>query len=312
MNIVFMGTPEFAVQTLEKIIDAGHNVQAVVTKEDKPKGRGHKIEFSPVKIIAIERDLNILQPKSVKDKQFANTIKLLNPDVIVVVAYGKILTKEILEIPRLGCINVHASLLPQYRGAAPIHAAILNGDSISGVTTMFMDEGMDTGDILLKTEVPVLYTDTTGDLHDKLCKLGAELLIKTLNGIVDGSIERIKQNDEEATYTKIIDKTMGLVNWNKKSDDIINFIRALNPWPSAYTFYNEKMMKIWEAVKLNEKYNKHKNGEIVSIDGEGFVVKTADGSIKILKLQMQNSKMMKTSDFMRGHNIKPGEILDIK
>ncbi|HBY21284.1 MAG: methionyl-tRNA formyltransferase [Clostridiales bacterium GWE2_32_10] len=311
MRIVFMGTPEFAVNSLQKIINAGHDVLLVITKEDRPKGRGHRLEFSPVKYAAIENDLNILQPKDLSDIQFVNTIKMLKPDVIVVVVYGKKLPRQILEIPQYGCINIHPSLLPKYRGASPIHHAVLNGDKYTGVTIMRMDEGLDTGDILSVTEIGIEEKDTTGTLHDKLSILGAELLVDTLTKIQNKMITRIKQNEEDATYTKIIDKTMGLINWHKKSYELINFIRGLSPWPSAYTYYKEKMMKIWEAEKLNETYEKNKTGEIVGIKDNGFIVKTSDGSILVTKIQMQDSKKMTTADYMRGNKIDIGEVLDI-
>ncbi|HCC07188.1 MAG TPA: methionyl-tRNA formyltransferase [Clostridiales bacterium] len=312
MKVVFMGTPLYAVSILEKIITAGHLVQLVVTKEDKPQGRGHKLEFTPVKYIAIERDLDILQPKNLRDIQFINTLKLMNPDVIVVAAYGKVLPPEIINMPKYGCINVHPSLLPKYRGGTPIHHAVLNGDKYTGVTTMYMDEGLDTGDILLTTKVDIDENDTTGSLHDKLAIIGANLLIETLKQLEEGTVTRIKQNELEATHTKIIDKSMGFVNWHKKSGEIINFIKGLTPWPSAYTYYKEQMMKILEVEKSTEIYEKNKNGEIVAINDRGFIVKTGDGSIVVTKIQMQNSKTMKVVDYMRGHKIEIGEILDIE
>ncbi|HAN10467.1 MAG TPA: methionyl-tRNA formyltransferase [Clostridiales bacterium] len=312
MKIVFMGTPVFAVSILEKIVTAGHNVQLVVTKEDKPQGRGHKLEFTPVKYIAIERDLNILQPKDLRDIQFINTLKLINPDVIVVAAYGKILPSEIIKMPKYGCINVHPSLLPKYRGATPIHHAILNGDKYTGVTTMYMDEGVDTGDILLTSQIDIDENETTGSLSDKLATLGADLLIDTLKQLEAETITRIKQNELDAIYTKMIDKSMGFVNWHKKSNEIINLIKGLTPWPSAYTYYKEQMMKILEVEKSNEIYEKKKNGEIVKINDKGFIVKTGDGSIVVTKIQMQNSRAMKVVDYMRGHKIEIGEILDIE
>ena len=252
MRVIFMGTPDFAKESLEAIYNARHEILAVVTNQDKPKGRGMKMIPTPVKEFALEKELKIFQPEKVKNNtDFINEIKKLNPDIICVVAYGKILPKEILEIPKLGCINVHASLLPKYRGAAPIQWAILNGDKTTGVTTMYMDEGMDTGDMILKKEVEIADNETTGELWNRLSKIGGELLVETLEQIQSGTAPREKQG-EDFTVAPMLNKEMAKIDWdNKSATEIKNLIRGLNPIMGAYSYLNGKKLKFWKVDIAN-------------------------------------------------------------
>ncbi len=311
MNIVFMGTPDFAVESLAKIFDEGHNVLAVVSQPDKPSGRGMKLLPPPVKEYAIEHDIKVFQPEKIKEnKEFYEQIKALKPDVIVVVAYGKILPKEILEIPKYGCINVHASLLPKYRGSAPIQWAIINGDSVTGVTTMYMDTGMDTGDMILKTEVEIKDDDTYGTLYDKLKKAGGLLILKTLEKVADGLTLREEQS-EDYTLAPMIEKTLGNIDWNNSSENIRNLIRGLNPMPGAYTSLNGNKMKIWNSEIIDSLESNDAPGTVIKANSkEGLYVKTGNGILKILELQMINSKRMLATDYLRGNVIEVGSILN--
>ena len=249
MKIVFMGTPEFAVPALEALIEK-FDVEAVFTQPDKPKGRGKKLAMSQVKEVAVKHDIKVFQPEKLKkDRETIEELKNIAPDFIIVVAYGQIFSKEILEIPKYGCINLHASLLPKYRGAAPINWAIINGEKVSGNTTMFMDEGLDTGDMLLKSEAQITDSMTAGELHDKLMEQGGELLVNTIKGIMDGKIKRIKQEDDKSCYSPMLSKETGKIDWTKGGKKINNLIRGLNPWPLASTHYNGEVKKI---VILNQ------------------------------------------------------------
>ncbi|MDU5105877.1 MULTISPECIES: methionyl-tRNA formyltransferase [unclassified Clostridium] len=302
MKIVFMGTPDFAVPSLKKIIDV-FGVEAVFTQPDKPKGRGKKIAYSPIKEVALEHGIKVLQPIKLKDDTEAiNYLKELKPDFIIVVAFGQILNKEVLDIPKFGCINLHASLLPMYRGAAPLNWAIIKGEKKSGNTTMLMDVGLDTGDMLLKDEVEITEEMTAGDLHDILMERGADLLIKTIDGLSNGTITPEKQTDE-TFYAKMLNKELALINWNNETKDIHNLIRGLNPWPIAYTNYENNYMKVFESKILNETTNKEP-GTIVGVSKEGIKVATLDGVLLIKKIQFPNGKPLTVEQYINGHEIK--------
>lgn len=313
MKIVFMGTPDFARDSLKAIKDAGYNIQAVVTNPDRPKGRGMKLIASPVKEYAKSNNIKIYQPEKVRNNvEFIEEIKKINPDVICVVAYGKILPKEILDIPRLGCINVHGSLLPKYRGAAPIQWAVLNGDKITGITTMYMDVGMDTGDIILKEEVAIGENETTGELWNKLSKIGGKLLVETLKMIEDGTAPRIPQG-EDFSMAPMLNKEMAKINWEEKTAlEIKNLVRGLNPIMGAYTFLDDKKIKFWKVEKMNETETSKnfKNGTIIiSNSKNGLCIKAKDGIIKVLEIQGENAKKMNVEDYLRGNNLEVGKIL---
>lgn len=310
MNVVFMGTPDFAVESLAKIYESGHNIEAVISQPDKPSGRGMKLLPTPVKEYALSKNLKVYQPTKLrKNTEFIDELKALKPDVIVVVAYGKILPQDILDIPKFGCINVHGSLLPKYRGSAPIQWAIINGEEKTGITTMYMDAGMDTGDMILKSEVAIEKNDTYGTLYEKLKKIGGKLIVETLEKIADGMALREKQS-EDFTIAPMIEKEMGNIDWNKSAVEIRNLIRGLNPVPGAYTNLDDKRMKIWMAEVMPDIIgNEAVPGMIIKADEkEGFLVVTGDGILKITELQMPNSKKMKAEDYFRGNTIDVGSI----
>ncbi len=308
MRVVFMGTPDFSVPTLEKIIEAGHEVIGVVTQPDKAKGRGKKVLFPPVKETALAHDLPVYQPRRARDPEFIEEMKTLNPDVMVVVAFGQILPKAILDIPKYGCINVHASLLPKYRGAAPIQWAVIRGEKVSGVTTMQMDVGLDTGDMLLKKEVLLDEEETGGSLHDKLSTLGGDLLIETLKKIEAGDIHPEKQDDSQAgEYARMLDKNLGRIDFSMPAVEIERLIRGLNPWPSAFTAYNGKTMKLWKAKADN--CGQGVPGQVVHVDKNSFTVQTGQGTLQILELQMEGKKRMDAGAFLRGCPLETGTML---
>lgn len=318
MKIVFMGTPDFAKESLEAIYNAGYEIIKVVTNPDRPQGRGMKLKISPVKEFALEKGLDVLQPEKVKkNEEFIDSIRNLNPDIICVVAYGKILPKEILEIPKLGCINVHGSLLPKYRGAAPIQWAVLNGDKETGITTMYMDEGMDTGDMILKEKVEIGENETTGELWDRLSKVGGRLLVRTLKQIEDGTAPREKQG-ENFTVAPMLDKKMAKIDWeNKTAKEIKNLVRGLNPIMGAYTFLNGKKIKFWkvDVAKSNEiMFGNNcplRNGTVlVSDQKDGLFIKTKEGILKVLEIQGENAKRMQINDFLRGNKINEMEVFE--
>lgn len=318
LNILFMGTPDFARDSLEAVYNSGYNILGVVTNPDKPKGRGMKMVASPVKEFALEKGLKVYQPIRIKNNtEFIEEIKKLKPDVICVVAYGKILPKEILDIPEKGCINVHGSLLPEYRGAAPIQWAVLNGDKKTGVTTMYMDVGMDTGDIILKEEVTIGDDETTGELWDRLSKIGGKLLVKTLKQIEDGIAPREKQGDN-FTMAPMLNKDMAKIDWeNKTTQEIKNLVRGLNPIMGAYTFLNGKKIKFWKVdISENigydpENIKNFRNGTVlVSNQRDGLFIKTKDGILKVIEIQGENAKRMNISDFLRGNQINEFEIFE--
>lgn len=309
MRVIFMGTPDFATGTLEEIVKAGHEVVGVVTQPDKPKGRGKTMMPTPVKETALKYNLPVYQPKKVREPEFVELLRSLKPDVMVVAAFGQIITKEILEMPKYGCINVHASLLPAYRGAAPIQWAVINGDKESGVTIMQMDEGIDTGDMIEKAVVPIAEDETGGSLFDKLSHTGAKLCVKVLRDLEEGTAVREKQPEESTTpYAKMIDKKMGEVDWKKSAKEIEQLIRGLNPWPSAYTKVHGKTLKLWKAKVLLET-SQMNPGQIVKITKDSLAVQTGQGMLEIQELQLEGKKRMDTSSFLRGYALAEGESL---
>ncbi len=307
MKIVFMGTPEFAVPTLEALIEK-HNVAAVVTQPDKPKGRGKKMIFSAVKEKAVENNIKGYQPTKVRDGEFVEILKEYEPDVIVVVAFGQILSEDILNIPKYGCINVHGSLLPKYRGAAPIQWSIINGEEFGGVTTMYMAKGLDSGDMILKAEEKIKDDDTYGTLYDRLSYIGADLLIKTLDLIERGEVVRVPQNDDDATLAPMITRDMEHIDWDNTSENVVNLIKGLNPQPVSYTMYNDEKLKIWFAEVEKTEYS-GEIGEIVDVRKKDFVVKTKKGAVAVKEVQAQGGKKMTADAYMRGHTIEKGIIL---
>lgn len=310
MKIIFMGTPDFAVPCLDMLVKEGHEVCLVVTQPDKPKGRGKKMLFPPVKEKAIEYGIEVFQPVKVKEEEAVEKLRSYNADIIVVVAFGQILPESILNMPKYGCINVHGSLLPKYRGAAPIQWAVINGDTKTGVTTMYMEKGLDTGDMLLKAEFDITSEDTYGTVHDKMCVMGADVLKETLVKIENGTIVREKQDDALSNYAPMISKETGHIDWNKTSFEIINLIRGLDPVPAAWTVYNDEVLKIWKAVKFECDNSTAKCGEIADITKKGFVVKTGDGFVLVTEIQARGGKRMATDAYMRGHAVEKGIVLE--
>lgn len=308
MNIVFMGTPDFARDSLKALVEAGHNIKMVITNPDKPKGRGMKMIPSEVKVYALEQGLNIEQPLKIRNnEEILEKIKSFSPDVLCVVAYGKILPKEILDIPKYGSINVHGSLLPKYRGAAPIQWAVLNGDKETGVTTMYMDEGMDTGDIILKKSIEIGDNDTTGEIWSRLSKVGAELLVETLKKIEEGTAPREKQSSE-FSIAPMLNKEIAKIDWqNKNSKEIKNLVRGLNPIMGAYTYMDEKKFKFWK-VDVEEDYSLAEPGEVIVADSKnGLKIKTVDGVISVLEIQGENARKMSIFDYLRGNALTIGK-----
>lgn len=304
MKIVFMGTPDFAVPSLEALIDK-FGVEAVFTQPDRPRGRGKKMVFSPVKEIAVKHDIKVFQPEKLKDDiEAVEYLKELKPDFIIVVAFGQILTKEVLDIPKYGCINLHASLLPMYRGAAPLNWVIINGEEKAGNTTMLMDVGLDTGDMLLKDEVEITKNMTSGELHDILMNRGGELLIKTIEGLAEGSITPEKQ-EGETCYAKMLSKETGKINWNNSAQDIHNLIRGLNPRPIAHTTYKEEPMKIYESEVLLQSSNKEP-GVIIEVNKKGMKVSTGNGILLVKKIQFPNGKPLTIEQYINGKEIEVG------
>ena len=302
MKIVFMGTPDFSVNALENIVKAGHDVVGVITQPDKPKGRGGKMQYTPVKEKALELGLDVYQPQRVKETEFIEKLKEMNPDAIVVIAFGQILPKAILDMPKYGCINVHASLLPKYRGAAPIQWSVIDGEKETGVTTMYMNEGLDTGDIIDKVVVPIDKKETGGSLFDKLAIEGGKLILKTLSELENGTAVRTPQDDSKSNYAGMINKQLGKIDFNKSANEIERLIRGLNPWPSAYTKMDGKTLKIWDA-DVDDSENDSVPGTITEVGKDFIRVATGKGSLKILELQLEGKKRMKTRDFLNGAKI---------
>jgi len=311
MKIVFMGTPEFAVPTLRQLL-MYHEVVAVYTQPDRPAGRGNKLQISPIKALALDAGIDVIQPVNFKQKEVRESLACLNADVFIVAAYGIILPKSVLDMPRLGCINVHASLLPKYRGASPIHAVIKNGETTTGITIMYMDVGIDTGDMIYKQELTIYPKERVGSLHDRLAELGGECIIEALMQLEAGTAARIPQDDADSSYAPMIQKSDGLIDWSCSTQQIINLIRAFDPWPGSYTIYEDQFMKIWH---LSETENQPKEdilpGTILAADqAQGILVQTGSGVACILEIQASGSKRMTAKDYLRGREIKVGAILN--
>ncbi|MBS6643517.1 MAG: methionyl-tRNA formyltransferase [Clostridiaceae bacterium] len=309
MRIVFMGTPEFSVNILVSLVNAGHDVAAVVTQPDKPKGRGKSVLMPPVKEKALEYQIPVYQPVKVRDPEFIKILEELNPDVIVVVAFGQIVSKTILDMPKYGCVNIHASLLPKYRGAAPIQWAIIDGEKETGITTMMMDVGIDTGDMLEKVIIPIDKDETGGSLHDKLSSAGARLILSTLEGLEKKTIVPVPQTEEGTCYASRLTKTLGDIDWSASAASIERLIRGLNPWPSAYTMWNGKTLKIWSA-QVTEWNGEGKPGQVVACSSDSLVVKTGDQALSIRELQLEGKKRMDISSFLRGYAIECGTVFE--
>ena len=309
MKIVFMGTPDFAVPPLRALTEAGYEVAAVVTQPDKPKGRGKTLLPTPVKEEALMHEIPVYQPQKVKNNpEFMDTLKEIAPDIIIVAAFGQLIPKEILELPKFGCINIHASLLPKYRGAAPIQQAVIDGEKESGVTIMQMAEGLDTGDMISKIVIPLSPEETGGSLFGKLAQAGAELLIKTLPSIEQGTAEYEKQPEESPTsYAAMITKQMGLMDFNRQACELERLVRGLNPWPSAYTFINGKTLKVWKC-KVSMEETEAVPGTVFLTDKEGIHVACGQGVLILTEVQLEGKKRMETEAFLRGYHIENGTV----
>ena len=308
-NLIFMGTPDFAVPSLKALSENGYNVLMVVTQPDRPKGRGRKIIHPPVKEVAQRIGYDVIQPVSIKDKDFFDIITGLKPDIFIVVAYGHIIPKNILAIPETGAINLHASLLPKYRGPAPIQWAIINGEKETGVTTMLMDDGLDTGDILLSSKEQITVDDTSATLHDRLSILGADLLIKTLKSFENNDINPITQDHASATYAPLLKKTDGRINWEKPSEYIASFIRGVTPWPGAFTFQDNKRLKIFSAKPILVEINEAP-GTVIKGFPDELRIATGKGALSILEIQGASGKRLLIKDFLRGNQMPPGTVLN--
>lgn len=311
MNVIFMGTPDFSVPVLQGLIDsAEHTVTAVITQPDKARGRSGKLVFTPVKEVAVANDIPVFTPKRIKDEEVVEQLRQIPCDVMVVVAFGQILSKEILEIPPYGCINVHASLLPRWRGAAPMQWAILEGDATTGITTMQMDEGLDTGDMLLKKEIEIHPEETGESLHDRLAELGSDLLLETLRQVEEGTLIPIPQKDENSCYAKMLTKDLGRLDMNEDAKKLERYIRGLNSWPSAYTGYQGKILKIWRAEVIQQETGEAP-GTVVEVDKQSFTVQTGNGCLRLLEVQLEGKKRMDVGSFLRGVTIQKGDVLCI-
>mgnify|MGYP000654095619 CR=1 FL=1 len=322
MRIIFMGTPDFSVPTLEALVASGHEVVAVVTQPDKPKGRGKEIHMSPVKECALQHNIPVYQPVRARDEAFVEEMRALNPDAMVVIAFGQILPKSLLDLPKYGCVNIHASLLPKYRGAAPIQWAVINGEKESGVTIMQMDEGLDTGDMIQKTEVEITPDETGESLHDKLAAAGAALCVETLKAVETHTATFEKQGESPTAYARMLDKKLGNIDWSRSAVEIERLVRGLNSWPSAYTHWDGKVMKIWKAKAEpgagvqaggteTEKFQGESQtvaGTVVAVEKDSFTVQTGEGRLKVLQLQIPGKKRMDADAFLRGYSLKPGTV----
>ncbi|MEE9613361.1 MAG: methionyl-tRNA formyltransferase [Thermodesulfobacteriota bacterium] len=307
LKVVFMGTPEFAVPSLKAMIEAGADVRAVVTQPTRPSGRGLSAKDSPVKTLALEHKLPVLEPLTIKGEGFINELKALGPDLIAVVAYGRILPRAVLDLPRLGCVNLHASLLPAYRGAAPVNWAVINGEAKTGVSTMLMDEGMDTGAVLLTEEIEIGEDETTGEVLEKLSGLGAALLVKTIGLLQEGKLTPEPQDDTKATYAPLLKKEDGRVDWTKSPEEIRNRLRGLKPWPGTYSYWNGKLLKIHGARVSTGVDGKAAPGVVISAAADGIVVKCGSGALKVTELQLEGKRRMSAAEFLRGHSLGEGE-----
>lgn len=310
MRIIFMGTPDFSVPTLEALVASEHEVAAVVTQPDKPKGRGKEIHMSPVKECALKHNIPVYQPVRARDEAFVEEMRTLKPDAMVVIAFGQILPKSLLDLPKYGCVNIHASLLPKYRGAAPIQWAVINGDEETGITTMMMDVEMDTGDMLEKTVIKLNPDETGGSLFDRLSLLGGDLILSTLSKLEKGEITPQPQDHAQATYVKKISKSMGDIDWTMDAVSIERLVRGLNPWPSAFTRWNGKMLKIWEAKVLPDQETKAPCGSVISASDEGLKIQTGNGVLCVTSLQLEGKKRMDTAAFLRGYQVESGCIME--
>lgn len=309
MRVIFMGTPDFAVGTLEAIIEAGHEVVLAVTQPDKPKGRSASLQFPPVKECAIAHNIPVFQPVKIREQKNIDELKKYDPDIIIVVAFGQIVSKEILDMPRYGCVNVHASLLPKYRGAAPIQWAVINGDEMTGVTTQRMDVGVDTGDIIETAQLRIAEDETGGSLFDKLAMIGARLCVSTMEKIEKGEATYTPQKEEEATHTRKIEKELGNVDWSKPAKEIECLIRGLNPWPSAYTHLNGKNLKLWQAGVIDEN-SALKPGTIVKVTKNEILVQTGAGMLSLLEVQLEGKKRMPVDAFLRGYPLEEKTVFE--
>lgn len=305
MRVLFMGTPDLAACVLKKLIEDGQEIIGVVTQPDKQKGRGKAMSFPPVKEMALSYNLDVYQPVKAREAEFIEIIRKMNPEVIAVAAFGQLLPKELLEIPKYGCINVHTSLLPKYRGAAPIQYCIINGEKETGVTIMHMDVSLDTGDIILQEKIPIAEKETAGSLHDKLALLGADLLVKVLHQLENGTADRVKQEDDKATFVKVLHKEMGNIDFTKPAIEIERLIRGLNPWPSAYTSLDGKTLKLWSA-DTEASDQKAEPGEVVEVRKDAIAVMTGDGLLVLRELQLEGKKRMPVDAFLRGYQVNVG------
>lgn len=309
MNIMFMGTPEFAIPSLEALYKAGHNVCCVITQPDKPRGRGHKMAHPPVYDCAASHGTKVYQPQSLKKEEFEEILLAENPELIAVVAYGKILPEYVLDYPKYGCINVHGSLLPKYRGAAPMQWCIINGEKKTGITTMYMEKGLDTGDMLMKSEIDILPDDTYETIHDKLNVLGAELLVATVEQLKAGTAVREKQDDSESCYSPMIDKQTARIDWTKNAQDINNLIRGLYPFPRAYSYLDGKILKIEKAVAISSDSSLN-CGTVIDCDSKSFTVQCGENTaLTVLKMQIEGKKSMDVSSYFLGNKIDKGTLL---
>ena len=308
MRVIFMGTPDFAVASLEEIIKAGHEVVLVVTQPDKPKGRGKSLAFPPVKECAVTHGIDVFQPKRIRDDANVEYLKKYKPDIIIVAAFGQILPKSILDLPKYGCVNVHASLLPRYRGAAPIQWAVINGDEITGVTTMRMDVGLDTGDMIAKREVRIEKGETGGSLFDKLADTGAKLCVETMELLEKGTATFTPQNNDESTHTRMITKELGNIDWTKSAVEIERLIRGLNPWPSAFTHLDDKTFKIWRA-EVSEEAGDFEPGCVIRVGKSELLVQTGAGTLSLKEVQLEGKKRMDIASFLRGYPVEQGIFL---
>ena len=309
MRIIFMGTPDFSVPTLEALVASGHEVVAVVTQPDKPKGRGKEIHMSPVKECALQHNIPVYQPVRARDEAFVEEMRALNPDAMVVIAFGQILPKSLLDLPKYGCVNIHASLLPKYRGAAPIQWAVIDGEKESGVTIMQMDEGLDTGDMLAKAIVPLDEKETGGSLFDKLSEAGGRLCVETLAKLEKGEIIPEKQGESPTAYASMLDTNMENIDWNKSAVVIERLVRGLNPWPSAYTHLDGKTLKIWACDVLPQSASKGESGEILEVTKDAIHVQTGDGILVLREIQLAGKARMDAGAFLRGYKVVPGTVL---
>lgn len=308
MKIIFMGTPDFAAASLEALIASRHEIQAVVTQPDKPKGRKGELTPSPVKVIAKREGIKVYQPLKVRDEEFVKTLRAYNPDVIVVVAFGQIIPLSILKMPKFGCVNIHGSMLPKYRGAAPIQWAVLDGEKETGITTILMDEGIDTGDILLKKTIQIDTDETSGSLFDKLMALGAETILETLDELEKGNLTPTKQGESPTAYAKMLTKAMGLIDFTKSAKELDCFVRGMDPWPSAYTLLSGKTLKLWKVRAVE---GSGKAGSVIGIDKESFTIACGEGAIEVLEVQLEGKKRMSAGDFLKGSTLNIGQELGV-